>query len=82
MSVAQFIRALGGVVSAAERFGVSRTTPYSWLARGLPARFHVRAIRIAAELGIDFDPEAPPDASVQAASADDRSPTTVRADAA
>lgn len=57
MTLAEFIAALGGNDAVAKLFDVERTTPYTWIKRGLPARFHMRALRIAQAQGLAFDPE-------------------------
>lgn len=57
MTLAEFIAALGGNDAVAKLFDVERTTPYTWIKRGLPTRFHLRALRLAQERGLSFDPE-------------------------
>lgn len=60
MTLREFIDALGGAVMAGEVFGVGRTAVQNWLAAGrMPARWHYRAARLAAQRGLAFDPEAP-----------------------
>ena len=58
MTVPEFIDALGGNRAAAGLFGVTQPAVCNWKAAGaLPARLHLKALRIAAERGIAFDPE-------------------------
>jgi hypothetical protein len=58
MNVRDFIAALGGTRSAALVFGVGRTAVHNWTAwNRLPARLHLRAAKLAATLGIPFDPD-------------------------
>lgn len=62
MVLAEFIKALGGPAEAARLFGIGRTAVQNWLAAGrIPARWHLRALRIAEERGLAFDPEAAPE---------------------
>jgi len=59
MTLREFIAALGGADKAATLFGIGRTAVQNWLAAGrMPARWHYRAARLAAERRLSFDPEA------------------------
>jgi len=58
MNVRDFIAALGGTANAARAFGVGRTAVANWRAwNRLPARLHLRALKLAKTLGIPFDPD-------------------------
>jgi hypothetical protein len=60
MTVTEFIAALGGNSSAAAAFGVGASAVCNWKATNrMPARLHLKALRLAAERGLSFDPEAP-----------------------
>ena len=60
MDVSAFIAALGGTSKAALVFGVSAPAVSNWkAANAMPARLHLKALRIASERGIAFNPEAP-----------------------
>ena len=60
MTVSDFIAALGGNITAAKLFAVTRPAVCNWKAANkLPARLHLRAHRIADERRIRFDPERP-----------------------
>lgn len=58
IDVPGFIDALGGTAKTAKLFGVSMAAVSNWRkSRELPARLHLRAVRVANEHGIAFDPE-------------------------
>ena len=60
MDVSGFIDELGGTTKAASIFGVLPSAVSNWRAwNKLPARLHLKAVRVAAERKIAFDPEAP-----------------------
>ena len=60
MDVSGFIDELGGTTKAATIFGVLPSAVSNWRAwNKLPARLHLKAVRVAAERKIAFDPEAP-----------------------
>ncbi|BBK37719.1 hypothetical protein STAQ_27970 [Allostella sp. ATCC 35155] len=59
MTLSEFIDALGGTAKVAEIFGVGPSAVSNWKAWGrLPDRLHLRAARLAADRGLDFDPAA------------------------
>jgi hypothetical protein len=61
MNVSAFIDALGGTFAAARIFKVTPPAVSNWRASGaMPARLHLKALRVASERGLVFDPEAPP----------------------
>lgn len=60
MTVSEFIAAIGGNSSAAAAFGVGASAVCNWKAANrMPDRLHLKALRLAAEKGLSFDPEAP-----------------------
>lgn len=57
MTLNQFIDALGGTNSAATLFGVGPSAVSNWRAAGrLPDRLHLKALRVAEDRQLDFDP--------------------------
>ena len=60
MNVSAFIQKLGGTTEAARIFGVTPPAVSNWKAANeLPARLHLKALRVAADKGLAFDPERP-----------------------
>ena len=60
MTVDEFIEALGGTFAAARIFKVTPPAVSNWRAAGaLPARLHLKALRVASARGFAFDPEKP-----------------------
>ena len=60
MTVSEFIAAIGGNPSAARLFGVTRPAVCNWKAANrLPDRLHLKALKLAAERKLRFDPESP-----------------------
>jgi len=58
MTVIEFVAALGGNRPAAAIFGVRESAVCNWkAANAMPYRLHLRALKLAAERGISFDPE-------------------------
>ena len=58
MDVRQFITELGGTSEAAKIFGVTPPAVSNWKAvNRLPDRLHLRALRVADEKKLEFDPE-------------------------
>jgi len=60
MTVKEFITAIGGNLAAATAFGVTKNAVCNWKSSNtLPARLHLRALKMASARGIAFDPERP-----------------------
>ena len=60
LTVGGFIDELGGNQATALIFGVGASAVSNWrAANALPARLHLRALRIAQERALAFDPERP-----------------------
>ena len=58
LTVSEFITALGGTTKAAAIFDVTPPAVSNWRASGeLPAKLHLKALRLAEKMGIAFDPD-------------------------
>jgi hypothetical protein len=60
MNVTQFVENLGGNRTAAKLFSVGETAVCNWKRENrVPAKLHLRIVRLCAERGIAFNPERP-----------------------